>query len=718
MSTDPKYDQHSFENKKYKEECGICCSKKSSFLECSYCKVKSCFNCNEKYLLTVNNPRCMNCNKEWSYNWLRTNFPKNWINKTYRMYKEDQLFEFEKSLLPEVMDEVAFEEKYLQELTLLSKLKFGIGKLADELRKSRFEEDYKIFNIFKANDNLSIFNFCFLFKGNNPDLSYLEAWEKWEKEKDKDMDQYQDLRTLPNVLNITLNLNRRENMIYKILQSKIDFSLVKQAFGEGFKVLKPEYNPENNTINSTLFFHFSEKRDKKIRGYLKHIFQVKIPKNTNIEEGAEAFYIISIYPEKDSNDEKAEYKLKLQYNDLKMEIKNETLWNFFRPTLKDKTSSNFSRPCPKEDCRGFFRNDFICGLCNLKVCKHCLEEEKEEHKCNPDILKSVKMMEKDSKPCPKCNCIIFKISGCQQIWCTQCKTAFDWGTLQIETGRIHNPHYWEYLRKIGKDEDEMKRVFGDGDERRNEGEEECFTFEHLERYIGGSRFGNIFNKIYHLQEVDLPRFRVENLDERNKDLRKLYLRQKITEKEMRSKITSRFKRNNYNVEMTQILEMFIQTVKDLFVTHFLNNGVKQTRFSTLKYFNVDSLYSSLINLQKYLIEEVEKICKVYDYVTPYKHLNCLHESYFDFLNWSRETMLTKFQLIEQDIRYYQNTIDCLTSGNDYFNDFQFQPRIRLMNRRYWRNDESFENYKQDKVEEYLLEISYLQKVKESLINQE
>jgi hypothetical protein len=32
------------------------------------------------------------------------------------------------------------------------------------------------------------------------------------------------------------------------------------------------------------------------------------------------------------------------------------------------------------------------------------------------------------------------------MWCPDCHTAFDWHTGQVETGRIHNPHYMEFKR--------------------------------------------------------------------------------------------------------------------------------------------------------------------------------------------------------------------------------------------------------------------------------
>jgi hypothetical protein len=42
---------------------------------------------------------------------------------------------------------------------------------------------------------------------------------------------------------------------------------------------------------------------------------------------------------------------------------------------------------------------------------------------------------------------------------SQCHTTFDWNTGEIETGVIHNPHYYEYQRKNGT----LQRNPGDRD---------------------------------------------------------------------------------------------------------------------------------------------------------------------------------------------------------------------------------------------------------------
>jgi len=106
----------------------------------------------------------------------------------------------------------------------------------------------------------------------------------------------------------------------------------------------------------------------------------------------------------------------------------------------------FVRKCPTEVCKGFMNEDWFCGLCDRHFCEHCNEQLGEGHTCDPDAVKTMELLKKDTKPCPKCGTMIQKLSGCAQMWCPHCHTAFDWRTGHIETGRIHNPHYMEFKR--------------------------------------------------------------------------------------------------------------------------------------------------------------------------------------------------------------------------------------------------------------------------------
>ena len=119
----------------------------------------------------------------------------------------------------------------------------------------------------------------------------------------------------------------------------------------------------------------------------------------------------------------------------------------------------FIMACPDANCRGFLSSAYKCGLCNLFTCPDCLmiigENKNEEHKCCEDNVKSAELIKKETRPCPVCGDRIFKIEGCDQMFCTSvrkdgkgiCQTAFSWKTGKIETGTIHNPHYYALLKE-------------------------------------------------------------------------------------------------------------------------------------------------------------------------------------------------------------------------------------------------------------------------------
>lgn len=116
----------------------------------------------------------------------------------------------------------------------------------------------------------------------------------------------------------------------------------------------------------------------------------------------------------------------------------------------------FTMKCPVPECRGFLNTQYKCGLCNRSTCPHCLnlysegDEEGRKHICKEEEKESVKEIKKNCRNCPSCGMSIFRIEGCNQMFCTGCNTAFDWATgRELVSNQIHNPHYSEYLRKMG-----------------------------------------------------------------------------------------------------------------------------------------------------------------------------------------------------------------------------------------------------------------------------
>ena len=110
----------------------------------------------------------------------------------------------------------------------------------------------------------------------------------------------------------------------------------------------------------------------------------------------------------------------------------------------------FTMPCQKEDCKGFLSTSYKCGVCQDYCCSKCLTilgpDKNIAHTCNENDVANAEYIKNTTKACPKCGQRIHKISGCDQMWCTECHTSFSWKSGQIINGVIHNPHYFQYMR--------------------------------------------------------------------------------------------------------------------------------------------------------------------------------------------------------------------------------------------------------------------------------
>jgi hypothetical protein len=114
----------------------------------------------------------------------------------------------------------------------------------------------------------------------------------------------------------------------------------------------------------------------------------------------------------------------------------------------------FVRKCMLSNCPGFLSTSWKCGICDNYTCKECLvvrgTERDAEHTCIEADLATARLIAKDTKPCPKCGEGIYRSEGCSHMFCTACKTAFNWTTMKIqENGYIDNPHYFAYAQANG-----------------------------------------------------------------------------------------------------------------------------------------------------------------------------------------------------------------------------------------------------------------------------
>ena len=265
----------------------------------------------------------------------------------------------------------------------------------------------------------------------------------------------------------------------------------------------------------------------------------------------------------------------------------------------------FVRKCPVEDCRGFLSTQWRCEVCKAKVCKDCHEllstgEAEEcgsrEHQCKPEDIESAKAISKETRPCPKCAARIFKIDGCDQMFCTACHTAFSWRTGQVESGRVHNPHYYEWRRQTSKD-GTIPREPGDGG---------CNVLPDVWRIRNHLKGIAVYERcpidiqhqldkyhrmVTHAQYVEMPRLRTGMVpfENRNADLRIKYLLKELSDKDFRTTLFHREKAVERQTAERELYQMLVDASTDLLVR----------AVSSKKKSEIDDLIHEFVALRKY-----------------------------------------------------------------------------------------------------------------------
>jgi hypothetical protein len=237
------------------------------------------------------------------------------------------------------------------------------------------------------------------------------------------------------------------------------------------------------------------------------------------------------------------------------------------------------------------------------ACPDCLflkgPDKDVEHTCDPELKASVAMIIKESKSCPKCGERISKIDGCDQMYCVECNTAFSWNTGQVVNGVIHNPHYYEFLRKQGN-----------GVAPRNAGDVPCGGvpyYAHLMRAITGiNTKKQQWIMAIHRITAEIADQRIQtyqgnfNIDD-NGDLGVQYLMKEIDAQRMKTELMKREVKRNKHLAIRAILEMFV-TTSTMMLNNINSNGL------TVETFELTAL--EYTNLRKYVNESLMSVSKM------------------------------------------------------------------------------------------------------------
>jgi len=268
----------------------------------------------------------------------------------------------------------------------------------------------------------------------------------------------------------------------------------------------------------------------------------------------------------------------------------------------------FVKKCPVEDCPGYLSSQWKCGTCNIWACPDCHvpkgEQRDTEHTCDPDTLATTRLLAHDTKACPNCHIDIYKIDGCNQMWCVKCHTAFDWRTLRIERGVVHNPHYFQYIRDTNNGNvprNPLDNPCGAGNAARelnarlllrvanvvkrskitilNREVEPPHTSTILTPKSPGELYQDlvkIVRNVVHLVHIEIPAVTV-NYANRNLELRVRYLMRNITEQDFKIQLQRSEKRFDKKRALLQIYELVANTISDLlmgFINKCLESDVK------------------------------------------------------------------------------------------------------------------------------------------------
>lgn len=270
-----------------------------------------------------------------------------------------------------------------------------------------------------------------------------------------------------------------------------------------------------------------------------------------------------------------------------------------------KKSKVYIQACSQPECNGFIDNTFVCGLCSVKFCKKCMNEERDDHVCKEDDVLSVQAIKNDSKPCPNCSTMIFRISGCPDMFCVSCHTTFNWNTLRVDSNGNSNPLYYQWLREnTGLPVDQTNRRCG-----RNPTMYQVFSASSYMKLPSDKKnsVSDIFNSLHHTvrnyQSYQQRGYTVNNSDSFETltlQVRTKFLQNKIDEKNFKIQLMKLQKLKEYNGHVLQI-----RNVVNAFMLDMMHYVIHDENFS------FDTFKSEYLVFSKYINQCIDDLRQLF-----------------------------------------------------------------------------------------------------------
>lgn len=203
------------------------------------------------------------------------------------------------------------------------------------------------------------------------------------------------------------------------------------------------------------------------------------------------------------------------------------------------------------------------------------------------------------------------IRNCDQMFCTKCNTAFSWKTGEIikNQNAIHNPHFYEWLRKNNQAGNDIPRNIGDI---------QCGgmpTMWALSEYLKSKNIkiniNNYHRGIQHIIHYEIPNHPINLIGcYIFTKLRVKYIMNELSQDDWKIELQRIEKKNEKNIAFNHIFNMFTNVGIDMFNKILLSTTYRE----------VQSIIFELDELRLYFNDSIVKIFKRFDSKT-FKTLN-------------------------------------------------------------------------------------------------
>lgn len=294
--------------------------------------------------------------------------------------------------------------------------------------------------------------------------------------------------------------------------------------------------------------------------------------------------------------------------------------------VKKGERREFTRACPADNCKGFLNTQWNCGLCKTNVCNKCheIKVSDEDHTCLQENVETAKLLNKDSRPCPKCGAMCTKVDGCSQVFAMCCGTTFNWKTGEIETGPIHAPDYFRWLRRNGRDIPRNPQDIPCGgmpniyDLNRICGKiwPSSQQFNLIPAQVNPAqpnlteKIINIYRLITHIERIEMPSYRVYDRGEQdNRDLRIKYMLNELEDDKLKTMLQQREKARQKKTNIYNVLSMIHTASVDIFQRMMRSKSAS----------DMMACVNELDELRQYSSKSMEVISNRFKCVTPRIH---------------------------------------------------------------------------------------------------